>query len=458
MTPDASPLVPSGSPSTPSVDAAPAGPGFLVIGVGHSGGAIAERIATAGMSGAEVLAVDTDVTSLRLLGNVKTIAFGSKSARGGGCGNDLAMGATAAYEDAAVWKHRLAGARLICVITGVGGGVGGGAGPVIARLAREAGALVLGIAVLPFDYEGSLRRANAATGLETLRTAADAVICVPNQGVAAMLDDKTPLIEMFGAANDLVAQSVASIWRLLHRPALNPVSFADLERLLRGRHAASVFAAVEVRGATRAREALERLQKHPFLQAGHMLVEADAALVAVAGGNDLRFDEVQGIQNQFQRLCEHAQLITGAAVDPELEGRLVVTVIATRGGTAARPQAVATASSGATSGSAPASTEVETPSSRLAFEVSGETVSPDPGSGNRVGPMFVPPAPNLNEGQKRELAQRQIRNPIRRKKAIQTLFKFDVVSVSRFAQTEPVKRNGENLDEPTYARRGIALN
>ncbi len=460
MTPDASPLVPDSAPSTPSADAAaPAGPGFLVIGVGHSGGAIAERIAAAGMSGADVLAVDTDVASLRLLGSVKTIVFGSKSARGGGCGNDLAMGATAAYEDASMWKQRLAGARLIFLITGVGGGVGGGAGPVIARLAREAGALVLGIAVLPFDYEGSLRRANAATGLETLRTAADAVICVPNQGVAAMLDDKTPLIEMFGAANDLVAQSVASIWRLLHRPALNPVSFADLERLLRGRHAASVFAAVEVRGAARAREALERLQKHPFLQAGHMLVEADAALVAVAGGNDLRFDEVQGIQNQFQRLCEHAQLITGAAVDPELEGRLVVTVIATRGGTAARPQATATASStSGASANAPTPTGAETAPSRLPFEVSGESVLPDPGSGNRVGPMFVPPAPNLNEGQKRELAQRQIRNPMRRKKAIQTLFKFDVVSISRFAQTEPVKRNGENLDEPTYARRGIALN
>jgi cell division protein FtsZ len=269
---------------------------------------------------------------------------------------------------------------------------------------------------------------------------------------------------MFTAANDLVAQSVVSIWRLLHRPALNPVSFADLERLLRGRHAASVFAAVEVRGATRAREALERLQRHPFLQAGQMLVEADAALVAVAGGNDLRFDEVQGIQNQFQRLCEHAQLMTGAAVDPELEGRLVVTVIATRGGTVSLPTAAPTTVASAASTGSGVSSSAATPQSpeaisdRLAFEEGVEAPSGGNGTGSRVGPMFVPPAPNLNEGQKRELAQRQIKNPMRRKKAIQTLFKFDVVSVSRFAQTEPVKRNGENLDEPTYARRGIALN
>ncbi len=465
MNPDASSPFADGAPSNSPTEAQTQGPaaGFLVIGVGHSGGAIAERIAASGMSGAEVVAVDTDLTSLRLLGGVKSVAFGAKSARGGGCGNDLAMGATAAYEDEGVWKQRFAGVRLVCVITGVGGGVGGGAGPVIARLAREAGALVLGIAVLPFDYEGSLRRSNAATGLDALRSGADAVICVPNQGVAAMLDDKTPLIEMFTAANDLVAQSVVSIWRLLHRPALNPVSFADLERLLRGRHAASVFAAVEVRGATRAREALERLQKHPFLQAGHMLVEADAALVAVAGGNDLRFDEVQGIQNQFQRLCEHAQLMTGAAVDPELEGRLVVTVIATRGGTvslpATAPTAAASASTGASATAAAAATvSAEPVSDRLAFEEGGEPESIATGTGTRIGPMFVPPAPNFNEGQKRELAQRQIKNSMRRKKAIQTLFKFDVVSVSRFAQTEPVKRNGENLDEPTYARRGIALN
>jgi cell division protein FtsZ len=466
MNPDASSPFADGAPSASSTDAQiPASaPGFLVIGVGHSGGAIAGRIAATAMTGAEVVAVDTDVTSLRLLGAVKTMAFGAKSARGGGCGNDLAMGATAAYEDESVWRERLAGVRLVCVITGVGGGVGGGAGPVIARLAREAGALVLGIAVLPFDYEGSLRRSNAATGLDALRSAADAVICVPNQGVAAMLDDKTPLLEMFTAANDLVAQSVVSIWRLLHRPALNPVSFADLERLLRGRHAASVFAAVEVRGATRAREALERLQKHPFLQAGHMLVEADAALVAVAGGNDLRFDEVQGIQNQFQRLCEHAQLMTGAAVDPELEGRLVVTVIATRGGTVSRPAAapaaaaVAAAPGAGAPAAAVAPSNPEPVSDRLAFEEGGDSTAGGAGSGSRIGPMFVPPAPNLNEGQKRELVQRQIKNPMRRKKAIQTLFKFDVVSVSRFAQTEPVKRNGENLDEPTYARRGIALN
>jgi cell division protein FtsZ len=316
-------------------------------------------------------------------------------------------------------------------------------------MAREAGALVLGVAVLPFDYEGALRRSNAAAGLQALRSAADAVICVPNQGVASMLDDKTPLLEMFAAANDMVAQSVASIWRLLHRPALNPVSFADLERLLRGRHAASVFAAVEVRGPGRAREALERLQRHPFLQAGQMLVEADAALLAVAGGNDLRFDEVQALQDQFQRLCEHAQLVTGAAVDPELEGRLVVTVIATRGGSTPHAAGTETPAASGTAGTEPSEPD------RLQFEMSSEAAE---APGNRVGPLFVPPAPSLNDGQKRDLAQRQIKNPLKRKKAIQTLFKFDVVSVSRFAQTEPVKRNGENLDEPTFARRGIALN
>ena len=436
--PDGSSVIPTGAPTE-----------FLVVGLGHSGGAIADRLAHAGMAGASVVAADTDAASLRLLGTVVVRPFGALVARGGGCGNDLSLGAAAAKEDAACWKELFTGVRLVCLVTGVGGGVGGGAGPVLARMAREAGALVLGVAVLPFDYEGALRRSNAAAGLQALRSAADAVICVPNQGVASMLDDKTPLLEMFAAANDMVAQSVASLWRLLHRPALNPVSFADLERLLRGRHAASVFAAVEVRGPGRAREALERLQRHPFLQAGKMLVEADAALLAVAGGNDLRFDEVQGLQDQFQRLCEHAELMTGAAVDPELEGRLVVTVIATRGGST--PHAAGTETPAA------AGTETAEPSApdRLQFEMPSDAAE---ASGNRVGPLFVPPAPSLNDGQKRELAQRQIKNPLKRKKAIQTLFKFDVVSVSRFAQTEPVKRNGENLDEPTFARRGIALN
>ncbi len=448
MNPDSDPLPPDATPEVPVTE-------FLVAGVGHAGGAIVERLAAIGLSNARFLIADTDAGSLGRLAVPDRVNFGVKSTRREGCGNDLPRGTQAAEGDAALLKERFGNVRLVCVIAGVGGGVGGGSGPVIARLAREAGALVLAVAVLPFQYEGQLRHNNASEGLQSLRKAADAVICVPNQGVAQMLDDKTLVTEIFAAANDLVAQSVASLWRLLHRPSLNPLGFADLERLLRGRHAESVFATVEARGPNRVREALEKLQAHPFLQTRQMLEEADAALLAIAGGTDLRFDELQEVQNQFQRLCDHAQVITGSAVDPDLDGRLVVTVIATRGG--AMPPA-ASAPSSASSPAEPVQNRTAVSESESEPLMQFENPTAEDAAANRSSSKFVPPAPEISETQKRALVGKQVRNPLRRNKAKQTLFNFDVVSVSRFEKTEPVKRNGENLDEPTYARRGIALN
>lgn len=454
MNPDSDPLPPDATPEATSE--APITE-FLVAGVGHAGGAIVERLATAGLGASRFVIADTDAFSLGRLNVTDRSAFGAKITRGEGCGNDLTRGKQAAEGEAARLKEQFRNVRLVCVIAGIGGGVGGGAGPVIARLAREAGALVLAVAVLPFQYEGPLRHANAAEGLQNLRKAADAVICVPNQGVAQMLDEKTLVTEVFAAANELVAQSVASLWRLLHRPSLNPLGFPDLERLLKGRHAESVFAAVETRGPNRVREAIDKLKAHPFLQAGRMLAEADAALLAVAGGSDLRFDELQDVQNQFQRLCDQAQVITGSAVDSTLDGRLVVTVIATRGGTLSA-SVPGQASSSSASSAEPAHNRVTPSEGEPEPLMQFENQAPETASPNRSASKFVPPAPELSETQKRELVVRQIKNPMRRNKAKQTLFNFDVVSANRFAQTEPVKRNGENLDEPTYARRGIALN
>ncbi len=427
--------------------------GFLVVGVGRAGGAIAELLAAAGLDGARFAAVDTDSTALGRLQRTENTAIGARLTRGEGCGNDLARGAQSAEQDIARLRKVVEGVRLVCIVAGIGGGIGGGAAAVVARVAREAGSLVLGIAVLPFRYEGPLRHSNASEGLQALRAASDAVICVPNQGVAAMLDERTLVTEVFDAANVMVAQSVESLWRLLHRPSMNPLGFADLERLLRGRHAESVFAAVETRGPARAREAVEKLRTHPFLQAEQMLVDADAALLAIAGGNDLRFDELQEVQDQFQRLCEHAQVVTGSAVDPALEGRIVVTVIATRGG--ASPLAAPQTAMPAQTKTHPAN-EASAPSDEPPMRF--ESIAGDDLPTNRSGSKFIPPAPDLTDSQKRDLVHRQIKNKHQRKKTTQTLFNFEVVSVSRFAQTEPVKRNGENLDEPTYARRGVALN
>src|SRR2546429_531057 len=145
--------------------------------------------------------------------------------------------------------------ELILKVFGVGGGTGTGASPVLARGAKEAGALVLAIATLPFECEGARRQRQAQTGLEELKGAADAVLCLPNERVLKLIDENTSLIEMFKITNDLLAQGLRGIWRLLTRAGIINVDFADLCAVLRGQHAESSFACAEARGAHRAREA-----------------------------------------------------------------------------------------------------------------------------------------------------------------------------------------------------------
>src|SRR5438128_8457065 len=306
-----------------------------VFGVGGSGCNAVEHItrqraAQSEFADVQLMAVNTDLQSLLDLSVECVMPLGATRTRGLGAGGDPELGRTAAEEDAEQLRQLCSGAEVVVILTGLGGGTGTGAGPVLARVAKEAGALVLAMATLPFECEGARRQRQAQEGLEQLKEAADAVLCLPNQRALKLIDDNTSLIETFKITNDLLAQGLRGIWRLLGRAGIINVDFADLCAVVRGQHAESSFACAEAGGEHRAREVVEKLLASPLLEGGTVLSEAESVLVSIVAGSDLTMAEVNRVMSQINRACENAHIIMGAAVEADFGDRLSVTVIATR--------------------------------------------------------------------------------------------------------------------------------
>jgi cell division protein FtsZ len=243
-----------------------------VFGVGGAGCNAVEHIAhqraaQSELADVQLNAVNTDLQSLLDLSVECVMPLGATRTRGLGTGGDPELGRAAAEEDAEQLRKLCAGAEVVVIVTGLGGGTGTGASPVLARVAKEAGALVLAMATLPFECEGARRQRQAQAGLEQLKDAADAVVCLPNQRMLKLIDENTSLIETFKITNDLLAQGLRSIWRLLTRTGIINVDFADLCAVVRGQHAESAFACAEGRGEHRAREVVEKLLASPLLEA-----------------------------------------------------------------------------------------------------------------------------------------------------------------------------------------------
>jgi len=447
-----SPIVPAPVvPTAPSHD-------FRVVAVGRAGIAAAEALCGAGaLAGVDVIALHTDARVLARSGAGHKLALNSGQPRGLGAGGDPALGQAAAERESAAIRQLFQGARIVFVLTGLGAGTGTGAAPVVARLARESGALVLAVATLPFQCEGRLRIGHAQAGLQALKAAADAVIAVPNQRVLASMDRQATALDIFGAANRLLVGGVQGLWQLLTKPGLIQVDFASLERLLRGRHSESVFASVEARGEHRSREVIERLMASPFLGPDPVLASADAILVSVVSGPDVPFAEIESVLAHVQRQAEQAQVVTGTSVEPALAGAIVVTVVATVGGSAPLPEAPSRGGVGFDMGEG--SMPLDNESRVIGDRPGGEYIGLGGSLGGRSSAGLVPPAPDLTPEQREQLGGRHgTRNTTKKKKVVQSTFNFDLVSRGRFEKTEATVLNGQDLDVPTFIRRGTALN
>jgi cell division protein FtsZ len=410
-----------------------------VVGIGGAGcNAVNQLREQQQFEGVQFAVLNTDAVALNQCPVESKLMLGSKTTRGLGAGGDPERGRAAALEDVEKIGALCAGAGVLFVVAGLGGGTGTGASPVVARLAKEMGALVLSIVILPFDCEGAKRQQQAQLGLQHLKDAADAVICLPNQKVFRFIDENTTLLDAFAITNEFLAQGVRAIYRLLTRPGLINVDFADLCAVTRGKHADTSLATAQARGENRARDVVQKLLEHPLLDKAQALAEASSVLVCISGGAGLTMAEVNRIMEQINRHCEHAHIILGAAVDDELGDTLSVTLLASLARTASEE---------------PVGREADPAEQRLALSTSPISSPP----ANRPAP--IPAAPH-------ELTLQPIAaapaNGTRAKKQNSRMrqgqLPLDIVSKGRFEKSEPTIHHGQDLDVPTYIRRGIALN
>lgn len=416
-----------------------------VIGVGGAGGNAVGHLWRESLAGVTFAVANTDTKALSHSPVERKLILGSKSIRGLGAGGDPEVGKSAAEEDVEELRNLCAGADIVFVVAGLGGGTGTGASPVLARVAKESGALVLGIVMLPFECEGLRRQRRALLGLHELKSAADGVIILPNQRVFKLIDEKTSLLDAFQITNELIAEGVRGIWRLLSQPGLINIDFADLCTVAQGRHAESVLASAEAKGENRSREVIEKLLAHPLLDGGQALTESTSVLVCIAGGPDLTMTEVNRVMDQINRMAEHAQITMGASISEELRERLSVTLVAScrLGG----------------SGSGAAAEELECSRLAEAAEAEQETGSGGPA---RSASRFAAPPPSLSSEKAKELFSQQAGSGGRHRKSGSRLrqgqLPLEIVSKGRFEKSEPTIHRGEDLDVPTYIRRGLALN
>jgi len=412
-----------------------------IFGVGGAGINATELLIADSLPQVGFVAVNTDAQSLASSSAAEKVHLETQPLRGLGTGGDPDRGRELAEEQMPRLKALCEGVNVVIILAGLGGGAGTGISPVLAGAAKEAGALVLGFVTTPFDCEGGRRQRLAQYGLAALKAAADGVISLPNQKVFKMIDENTSVLETFKITNDLLVAGVRGVLRLLLHKGLIEIHFSDLAALLRDRHGESWFAVAEAMGPTRSREVMDKLLAHPMLDDGHMLGESDAVLVSLMAGPDLTMAEVNRVMEQVNRQCEHAQVIMGAAIDETFKERLAVALIAARKG--AEPQS---------SGEA----EANGPCEELAAQLLSHSSTARPGS------RFVPPAPTLAPDELRQLLARQGRGGSRFRKGLPKLrqgqLPLEIVSKGRFDKSEPTIHKGEDLDMPTYLRRGVALN
>src|SRR5712671_1239018 len=305
-----------------------AGARIKVIGVGGGGSNAVNRMVQAGFDGVEFVVANTDLQALHLNGAPNKLQIGAKLTKGLGAGADPNVGRQAALEDTEKLIEALDGADMIFVTTGLGGGTGTDAAPVIASLASELGALTIAVVTKPFKFEGKKRQMQAERGLEALQDCVDTIITIPNERLLTIIDRVTPLMDAFATADDVLRQAIQGISDLILVPGLINLDFADVKTIMSGMGLAMMGTGV-AEGQDRAVEAARRAISSPLLE-GASVNGARGVIINITGGPDLSLVEVSDASTIIQEAAdEDANIIFGAVVDPALKGKVKVTVIAT---------------------------------------------------------------------------------------------------------------------------------
>jgi cell division protein FtsZ len=298
-----------------------------VVGVGGAGGAAINRMVEAGVEGVEFVAINTDAQALHNSNATTKIHIGRDTTRGLGAGADPAVGERAANESRDEIQQALEGADMVFITIGAGGGTGSGAGHIIAEIAKSLNILVVGFATKPFAFEGEKRRRNAEQAIEKLRDAVDTLIIIPNDRLLQTIDRATPLLEAFRVADDVLRQGVQGISDLITVHGLINLDFADVKAVMS--NAGSALMGIgRASGENRAVQAAQQAIESPLLEVS--IDGARGILFNVIGGQDLSMHEINTAAEAITAAADpDANIIFGATISPELDGEVIITVVAT---------------------------------------------------------------------------------------------------------------------------------
>jgi cell division protein FtsZ len=298
-----------------------------VIGVGGGGTNAVNRMIDQGLHGVKFIAINTDGQALVHSNAPNRIRIGDKLTRGLGAGGDPVIGEKAAEESSEELYDSLVGSDMVFITAGMGGGTGTGAAPVVARIAKEAGALTIGVVTKPFTFEGTRRRNVADEGLNKLREQVDTLIVIPNDRLLEIADKKASLQTAFRTADDVLRQGIQGISELITVPGLINLDFADVKTIM-GSGGAALMAIGRAAGENRAVAAAEAAIRSPLLDLS--IDGAKGVLFNVTGGDDLTLNDVYLAAEVVRRVADpDVNLIFGAVINPEMKDELQITVIAT---------------------------------------------------------------------------------------------------------------------------------
>lgn len=386
-------------------------PRTLVMGLGNGGCKTVIAMERQWKEGPRVVAVNTDGRSLAEAGDLAGLHIGERVIKGLGTGGEPRMGRRAAESDIEAIRGLFRDVDVVFLVVCLGGGTGTGAAPLVVEEARKAGALTLVFASLPFEFEGQRRMELAQRGLMALQASADAVICLPNQRLLELVEDKANIAAAFQKTDDMLARGLQAVWCVISRCGVINLDFEDVRALVKKGNGRCVFACAEGTGPDKVQQVLEAVRHHALLNHGAVLAEAEAFLVTVMGGSDLALKEVDQLMAGIAKIGRaEALMMTGVCCENDWQDRLfVVFLVAEKKG-----------------------------ADGLAFIAPQRDDEP---AGVQVGaaPVEEPTPEPASRGKIKQVGL------------------FDKVSQGRFKDVDATVVDGNNLDIPTFKRRGIMI-
>ena len=405
-----------------------------------------------------VVALNTDVQALNGSVAQQKIQLGRVATRGLGAGGDPEIGYQAAEESADEIKAAIEGADMIFLCTGLGGGTGSGAAPLIAHMARSSGAMVVTFATVPFTFEGKRRRTQAAESLAQLEKQAHLVVCFENDRLGETAPHNAGVQDAFVAADQMLSQSIQSIAAIVRRGGIIPTGLDELASAFRRKHPRCLFGYGESDGANRVHESLARALKSPLMDKGKMLADCHSVVIHIAGGPDLTVQEVTTLMEEFNKhIGDDTRIDFGVATDAKLGRRLCVTIISSTGApeAGAEPAPAPVRTQRTTARPAPVAAEPPARTSAAAvsekhddseFEAEEEIESqPEP-----APVKAAPPAQTYRKATPEKTAAAK-----KEEKAEQMT--LEPANRGRFEKSEPTIVDGQDLDVPTFLRKNLKL-